>query len=348
MAQPKKKIQLWFVRHGESHNNAILKSAGGLGTVLYPVKHDADPYLTEKGEQIAKRNGELVKAAKIKFDLVLSSIMVRTIQTAFHMLISTGVAEKIWLAPFISETPMSWGGIKLSENIPLPRLKQIEKLGRKDGSAILDSLDWGLIGGPKGSNEECLPPDGRKFLSWLLAQDILAEIESQHESDTDPIRIAVVTHSHFLRDDSIKLGFKPDNVDIWTANLHRISSGDNSEDVVTFTDVEGWYQEKMEVKKQEVEKDINKTSKKKHVKEKKYNSKIEKHANVLENLTEEDLEDEEKLKLLKKSKHKIKKYEKKIVKKNAKYGQKLEELEQEKEGYLNPSDIAIAQANKDI
>jgi len=346
----KKNMQLWFVRHGESHNNAILKAAGGLGTILYPIKHDADPYLTEKGREIAQRNGQLVKAAKINFDLILSSVMVRTMQTAYHMFITTGVADKIYLAPFISETPMSFSGIKLKENIPLPRLQQIQKLGKLDGSDILDHLDWSLIGGPKGDNEKALPPNGQMFLSWLMDQDILKEIEAAHEDDDEYIKIAVVTHSHFLKGDTIKLGFKPDNVDIWTAVLHRMDPGDGTEDILTFTDIEGWYQEKVNVKRQEIEKDIDYNSKKRHVKEKKYKGKIEANKETIDILTDSNpdarLENEDDIKKLKKSKKKIEKYNKKIVKKNEKYGSRLEQLQEQKAKYANPSDIAIEAAKE--
>lgn len=326
-----------------------MKSAGGLGTVLYPIKHDADPYLTEKGVSIAQRNGSKLKEAKIPFDIVFSSVMVRTMQTAYHIFVKNGVSEKIYLAPFISETPMSFSGVKLAENIPLPRRKQIEKLGRLDGSNLLDSLDWSLVGGANGDNEKCLPPNGNNFLAWLVEQDIMKELEEELDPERDTLNVAVVTHSNFLKGDLIKLGYKPDNVDIWLANLHRMEAGPNEDPILTVTDIESWYEESLEQQKQEIMKGIDYNKGRNEKKKKKYEGKIDAHQQLIGDLTNGDentsIEDKKALKQLEKSKKKIEKYNAKLEKKAQKYGGRIDDLEKRKQDVTNRADLDIEAAN---
>lgn len=169
-------LELWFVRHGESKNNAIISAAGGLGAVMYPVKFQQDPHITKKGLAVARANGQRLVAANAKFDVVLSSAMVRTMETAFYMFVETHLVEKVHVAPFISEVPLVWGGMPMSENVPLKRQEQINILGKRHGSKLLQGLDFSLVGGPSGDNEQTLPPNGSMFLQWLHKQDIVHEL----------------------------------------------------------------------------------------------------------------------------------------------------------------------------
>lgn len=73
---------LVLLRHGQSEWNLANKFTGF---------HDVD--LTEKGEQEAKKAGELLKTAGIKFDAVFSSTQIRANRTADIALKEAGQGE---------------------------------------------------------------------------------------------------------------------------------------------------------------------------------------------------------------------------------------------------------------
>lgn len=80
---------LVLLRHGQSEWNLANKFTGF---------HDVD--LTEKGEQEAKKAGELLKNAGIKFDAVFSSTQIRANRTAEIVLNEAGQGSysKVWCA----------------------------------------------------------------------------------------------------------------------------------------------------------------------------------------------------------------------------------------------------------
>jgi len=341
------KVELWFVRHGESHNNKLLSGAGGLSAVTYPFKFQQDPFITSKGISVAQQNGERLVAAEASFDIVLSSAMVRTIETSFYMFVKSGLAEKIKIAPFISEIPLRWAGIPIYENIPLERREQIKKLGKSHGSELLDAIDWSYVGGANGDNKKCLPPNGDNFLDWLHGLEDVKSLQEQYKDQVDKvIRIAVVTHSHLMKRDTIKLGYKPDNADILIAGVHVMPT-DDGKDILTLTDMKGWYQEKIAVKREEIEKRIQKTEVKETKNTEKYDEKVSKTAEKIQGKIEKADVEGEKLKKIEKLEAKAvkkeEKYKNKEEKRASKYGHKKEILEEQKKEFINISDIQTAQ-----
>jgi len=271
-------VELWFVRHGESKNNALMSAAGGLGTVLYPLKSVQDPYITGKGKKVAMENGERLLAADVSFDLVVSSAMVRTMETSYYMFIQTGIAERVYIVPFISELPLKIAGVPIYENIPLKREEQIRHLGRHHGSELLNCLDFSLVGGPTGDNQETMPPSGDNFLSWLHGQSLVQNLIEKKQALGDKnstVRIAVVTHSHFLmKPDTLHLDKKPDNADIWIADLHVMPTGTEGTALLNLTDLRGWYSGRVAQEQQQLAQKIEKTEKKAAKKTEKYQKKL--------------------------------------------------------------------------
>mmetsp|Transcript_20790 Transcript_20790/g.34402 ORF Transcript_20790/g.34402 Transcript_20790/m.34402 type:complete len:328 (+) Transcript_20790:1194-2177(+) len=320
-------IEIYFIRHGESVNNKILKSAGGLGTILYPIKFQQDPFLTEKGQCVATENGERIVQAKLEFDLVMTSAMRRTIETAFFALVRTGITDRLVVAPFVSETPLSFFGLPIYENIPIEREDQIRTLGRVHGSQLLDALDWSLVGGPSGDNKATYPPSGKKFLHWLYTQEVVQELLKEDRT----IKIAVCTHSHFMMEnDTLALERKPSNVDIWKSKLHVATPGP----VLSLTDLQGWYRERTDCEKKKIESKLAITRQKSQKKHKKYSSKIERLRSP-----QDELEDTKKQK-------KVLKYQKRLDRKQARYERKATVLEQAKDGLVDLSHVEIELASK--
>ncbi|GBG29416.1 Hypothetical Protein FCC1311_056372 [Hondaea fermentalgiana] len=243
-------VELWFIRHGESINNAILHRWGGLGTVLYPVQFEQDPRLTTKGRAVAAMNGARLVDAELEFDLVLSSAMIRTMQTAHEMFVKSGIVDQFSIVPFMSEIPLSWGGLPIYENIPRRRSRQIRILRREHGDAFVESIDWSLVGGPEGSNLAGLPPQGSAFLAWLGEQTSVQALVNECRSD-QVVRIAVVTHSNLMKRD-LQLRRKPGNSDIWMSTI--VSNAGHLE----LEKIMPWYRGDVERKKVSIDRRISK------------------------------------------------------------------------------------------
>jgi hypothetical protein len=370
------RVELWFVRHGESHNNEILSSMGGLGAVMYPFKFQQDPFITAKGVSVAKANGARLVEAQASFDLVVCSNMQRTIETAYFMFVEPKLTRKLYVVPFISELPLRWGAIPIYENLPLKRSKQIKNLGRKHGAALLDHLDFSLVGGPLGDNRACLPPSGDNFLAWLQKSEVLTGLRAAKRGQTAApgedhpvVRIAVVTHSHYLmKSDTLHLKNKPSNADIWTANLHVTPTGEAGKEILSLTDLQGWFRESVAVAKAAVEERIAKVEDKATRRLDRLEAKIEKveakknsaEAEVAEITLEEELSseedgdeskrDERRKRREERQRARLEKKEDKLRARLSKKQQKFEEkkmgLEAEKSKFLNQADVQIEKAKQ--
>jgi hypothetical protein len=364
------------VRHGESHNNAILSSMGGLGAVMYPFKFQQDPFITAKGVSVAKTNGARLIEAQASFDLVVCSNMQRTIETAYYMFVATQLTPTLFVVPFISELPLRWGAIPIYENLPLKRSKQIKNLGRKHGAALLEHLDFSLVGGPLGDNRACLPPSGDNFLAWLQKSEVLAGLRASKRGqpaapgeDRPVVRIAVVTHSHYLmKSDTLHLKSKPSNADIWTANLHVTATGEAGKEILCLTDLKGWFRESVAVAKAAVEERLAQVEDKAARRMDRLEAKIEKaeakkgeaEANVAEIALEEELSseedgdeskrDERRKRREERQRARLEKKEDKLrarlSKKQHKHEEKVAVLEAEKNRFVNEADKQIDKAKQ--
>jgi len=253
--------------------------------------------------------------------------------------VETHLVEKVHVAPFLSEVPLVWGGMPLYENVPLKRQDQIRILGKRHGSMLLDGLDFSLVGGPRGDNDNTMPPSGNMFLQWLHQQDIVHQLVAMRKAgeNIEPIRIGVVTHSNLLMKDMLHLDKRPSNADVWIAKLHVMET--DSVPVLTLTDLTGWFQEAVEQERERVQDNICKTETRAMKKKSKYERKVDK---LQAKMVKHDLDAKD----LAKASEKEQRYQQRLCEKEAKYEQRLEKLQEKKSKLINLSDVQ-AQQQKD-
>lgn len=305
-------IELWFIRHGESKNNEILNRAGGLGALAYPVEFTQDPLLTRRGGLVAAENGQKLADCNITFDLCLTSNMVRTMETAFFMLVKSKLCDEVHVIPHMSEIPVWAGVIPIYENMPLARTRQVEKLGKVHGKELLDSINWDMVGGFDEGNECCAPPNGQLFVDFLYRH---AKVQQLLEAKPNKLRIAVVTHSNLLKQ-ILELDSKPSNADIWVAQLKVSQAGFEhgpATEFVSLGPAQPWFQEHIAVQREALAKKIARVASKTERKVFKYETKLFKLRHGLdedEQGSQRVLKKESRLTL--KMERKRKKYERKL------------------------------------
>lgn len=215
-------VELWFVRHAQSVNNEL--NAGVFGKLAYVLCNaclsSRDPHITEGAERECAAAGQWLKKEKTHFDLVLSSMMLRTMQTAMHTFCDTGLISEVTVAPFISEVPVWLGCYPRISNMPLARSRQLERLRALRGSHGNGGLplDFSLVGGEAGDNSDGMPPSMPGFLRWLWAQPRVQALVSARRLSGGLVRIAVVSHGTFLRK-GLKLRKHPRNNAVTVARL---------------------------------------------------------------------------------------------------------------------------------
>jgi phosphohistidine phosphatase SixA len=129
-----------------------------------------DPYLTKKGVEQSIKAGRYILKHIPQVDIVLSSSLIRAIETAVCMF----PFNKIEVSPFICESRPSL------ENTPYSNSKQTERL-----KAIKDYQRVKLYAGKEGASDT----DLKKFIEYLT-----------ENYDVENKCIAIVTHSNFLMD----------------------------------------------------------------------------------------------------------------------------------------------------
>lgn len=218
-------VELWFVRHAQSVNNEL--STGALNKLLYVLCNaclsSRDPQLTPEALQQCAAAAKWLKPQgqpRAHFDLVVSSMMVRAMQTAMHTFCDAGLAKEVVVAPFVSEVPMWLLCYPRLSNMPFGRAAQLDRLralrrAHADGRV---PLDFSLVGGDAGDNRDGLPPSMPDFLRWLWAQPRVQALVRQKRRSGGLVRIAVVSHGTFLRR-ALRLTRHPRNHSIWSARL---------------------------------------------------------------------------------------------------------------------------------
>jgi len=189
-------VELLLVRHGYSCANAWKKKYKGIQLAY------ADPELTENGKRLCEERREALESAIAEYFpessyIVATSAMIRTQQTAYHMLIK-GTDTKYTIFPHVAEEGLT------SNNFPLPAEKQALILGpprldRPGGPSVRGHLHKDLRGSTNLENKSHWP----KFLAWL-------------EKHGGPSRIVLFTHGRFIRTAlKIPSSNKPHNNDIY-------------------------------------------------------------------------------------------------------------------------------------
>ena len=160
------KLCFYMIRHGLSCGNIIYHP----DINLVPLNSFyRDPYLTEKGVEQSKKCKIYIKNKLPKMDIVLSSSLIRAIETALCMF-PDNIVE---VAPYICES------VKTLENIPHDYKVQSKRLHEK----VKNNDRVKHCTGKKGLHESNL----KSFIKYLLDNYCVEDKE-----------IAVVTHSNFM------------------------------------------------------------------------------------------------------------------------------------------------------
>ena len=212
-------VELLLVRHGYSCANAWSKKYKGIHLAY------ADPELTEEGKRLCEERKETLRSAIAKYFphlpyIVATSAMIRTQQTAYHMLLK-GTDTKYTIFPHVAEEGIT------PDNFPLSAEKQLRILGpprldrpgspprldrpgspprldRPGGPSVRGHLHEDLRGSTNLENKSNWP----KFLAWLEKHD-------------GPSRIVLFTHGRSIRTAlKIPSSQKPHNNDIYYVKVN--------------------------------------------------------------------------------------------------------------------------------
>lgn len=188
-----KKIRLLLSRHGLSCSNAM--------ELFY--KEDAqekmaDPMLTTCGRHRSKIAGEKMKALKLKPDVVLTSSMLRTVETGHYTFPGVELVPVPWLSESeITTSHGNWSRQKGLMDIPLSLEEQAARLAQVYPEAPVNrNMDW---------MEKFGVGSARTTASWtkfseFLTRDFLPAYKDGKLLKKDEINVAVITHMGFIRD----------------------------------------------------------------------------------------------------------------------------------------------------
>lgn len=175
-------LELIIVRHGLSCANTWKKRLRGIH-LLY-----ADPELTEHGVELSEERGPILQEYIDHYFpdnsyKVGTSSMIRTQQTAYHMLLK-GTAKQMTIMPHIAETGIS------TNNSPLPAEIQRRRLGPSVSHHIGEDL--------RGKTDYFNKSDWNKFLNWVynLGDD---RARFFHKTDFGVHCGVIFSHGHFMR-----------------------------------------------------------------------------------------------------------------------------------------------------
>ena len=166
-------LDIFFIRHGESHSNATPGLAAG---------SNYDAALTELGHEQAKLLGERFKAENLSFDKIYSSTMTRAIQTTENMLRARGEGEREFskIEEIIEQQIPGWRGVPTEEAYTSETMTYIMEKGRD-------------FVGPEG---ESIREVQKRATNWL--ED---ELIYNRELCKTPhsLKVAIVGHGNTMR-----------------------------------------------------------------------------------------------------------------------------------------------------
>lgn len=161
------KLTLYFIRHGLSCCNILhhpdIKYFAPLNTFRQ------DPYLSIKGVEQSKRAGQYLKNKIPKINLVLSSALIRAIETGLCMFPN----NEIDIVPYICESNPSL------ENKPYKYLQQFDRMVEKVNK--YENVN------PSLQDDGLSETNFEKFIDFIVKN-----------YDLKDKNIAVITHSNFL------------------------------------------------------------------------------------------------------------------------------------------------------
>lgn len=159
-------LNIFFIRHGLSCSN-VLHYTHPHASIINTC--NKDPFLSTMGVNQSKKSSVFLAKKIPSFDIVLSSPLIRAIETGLCMF-PNNIVE---ISPYICEIRNSL------ENIPFSQKKQIDRLSSKNESYKQVKFCYNT----PGLTDNNL----KKFIKYLLQN---YDVESKN--------IAVITHSLFL------------------------------------------------------------------------------------------------------------------------------------------------------
>lgn len=180
-----RKIEIYWMRHGQSCSNSLDASARSFlekyTTQFVKSKHSPDAHLNNIGILQAQEAREAVKS--IQADVVMSSFMSRALETA----LCATTTEEIHVVPHINETsyPFAflYGGGQSSISSPLSEQKRQHPSPR---------LNWTMV---EGIEIQDASPNYYAFIN-LIHQWVE---DSPHLREKETVKFLVVSHGNFIR-----------------------------------------------------------------------------------------------------------------------------------------------------
>lgn len=175
-------LELILVRHGLSCANTWKKRLRGIH-LLY-----SDPELTEYGTNLCEERGPVLREFINQYFpnhsyKVGTSTMIRTQQTAYHMLLK-GTEQHMNILPHIAETGIT------TNNYPLPAELQRKRMGPSVSNHIGEDR--------RGNTDYFHKSDWSKFLNWVYNLGDERE-RFFHKTDFGMYCGVIFTHGHFMR-----------------------------------------------------------------------------------------------------------------------------------------------------
>ncbi len=196
----KLKIVIYFIRHALSKTNVKYSK----DFITNCLKNDT--LLSKKGidqtlELKKKIENNEIKRLPQTYDIVISSSLFRAQKTA---LLLFAPEHKVYVLPFLREDRIYNGNFPPKVNMGFRNIKySISKQKKKfKNKKLKEKLDYCWVENQKNKDvftENSIKSDINKFLKFLSdnLEDLIPKVKTSKKEDV--IKIAVVTHSYFLK-----------------------------------------------------------------------------------------------------------------------------------------------------
>eukprot|EP00929_Paragymnodinium_shiwhaense_P003255 TRINITY_DN103699_c0_g1_i1.p1 TRINITY_DN103699_c0_g1~~TRINITY_DN103699_c0_g1_i1.p1 ORF type:complete len:505 (+),score=88.65 TRINITY_DN103699_c0_g1_i1:120-1634(+) len=193
-------VRIAWMRHGFSCANLAKATWGKIKLHLF----FRDPLLTNWSVAVAKTKGVEVRRSLAEMGetphAVFSSHMIRAMETALYNF----PGERVYPIPYIGEN--DWMGIRTSDNKPLQATDDQKELMKK-GMTSTEQLTFTNVS-PE-NHPERQESDYQKFLKFF------PKMLKQLNLNQSPLSVAIVSHSHYMKENLNCEKSKPRNNDVW-------------------------------------------------------------------------------------------------------------------------------------
>lgn len=210
-------VELLLTRHGVSCANLVKYWPSSKNRLPHRIMKD--PMLCEAGKklsasfkpEIAQKIKNLTKDPWTdKPDAILSSVLVRAIETAINM-----YGHPVHVVPYIRETG-GFAGVESKDNQFKTPEVQVERLSKRYASSFSVNYQYAQEFGFKPEG------DWKKFMYFLEKSFLPDLIRSKNKQSGEPIVLAIVTHSNFMNEGEVSRACSK----VWTSN-HGAKANNN-------------------------------------------------------------------------------------------------------------------------